>query len=66
MHGLLLEHGTNVLSGIPDAATMFTFAKAFDAPFADVGHLYYVTWFVAINVTMALIACASSRTLRSA
>jgi hypothetical protein len=62
-HGSLLAHGADMLSGTPDAATMFTFAKAFGAPFTDVGHLYYAAWFVSINAVMAFFMRASSRTL---
>ena len=51
-----------MLAETPILARMFTFIKAFDSPFTDVGHLYYLAWFVGISGVAALI----TRTLQAA
>jgi hypothetical protein len=51
----VLASGANALGKTPDVAGMFTFIKAFDPPFANVGHLYYVTSLAAVGLISALI-----------
>jgi hypothetical protein len=55
LQGVMLSIGANVLADTPVPARMFTFIKAFDAPFTDVGHLYYLAWFVGVSLAAALV-----------
>jgi hypothetical protein len=61
VQGVMLAVGADILGGTPPVARMFTFIKAFDSPFIDVGHLYYVTWLAAVGLISALI----TRTLQT-
>ncbi|MFI7598998.1 hypothetical protein [Actinoplanes sp. NPDC049681] len=51
--GVVLGLSANTLSGTPPAARMFTFSKAFDSPFTDAGHLYYLAWLIAVSAVAA-------------
>lgn len=55
---VMLANGANVLADTPGPARMFTFVKAFDSPFTDVGHLYYLAWFIAVGAGAALLTRA--------
>jgi hypothetical protein len=46
------------LADTPDAARMFTFSKAFDSPFTDVGNLYYLAWLIAVGTVAAALTRA--------
>jgi hypothetical protein len=53
-----LVRGAVALTGTPLPARMFTAIKAFDSPFTDVGHLYYLAWFAGVGLVAALLTRA--------
>ena len=59
----LLAAGANVLAGTPEPARMFAAVKAFDAPFTDVGNLYYLAWFAGVGLVAALLTRALQKTV---
>jgi hypothetical protein len=52
---VMLARGAGALGDTPPVARMFTFIKAFDSPFTDVGHLYYVAWLAGVGLVAALL-----------
>jgi hypothetical protein len=58
VQGVMLAVGADVLGETPQRARMFTSVKAFDSPFTDVGHLYYLAWFAGVGFVAALITRA--------
>ena len=60
---VLLGIGANVFAGTPEPARMFAAIKAFDAPFTDVGNLYYLAWFAGVGLVAALLTRALRKTI---
>jgi hypothetical protein len=60
---VMLGIGANVFAGTPEPAQMFAAIKAFDAPFTDVGNLYYLAWFAGVGLVAALLTRALRKTI---
>jgi hypothetical protein len=58
VQGVVLAMGAGALAETPLVARMVTFIKAFASPFTDVGHLYYLAWFVAVSLVTTLFTRA--------
>jgi hypothetical protein len=54
----VLARGARVFDGTPVSARMVTFITAFDGPFTDAGHLYYLAWFAGVSLVAALLTRA--------
>ncbi|MEV6599274.1 hypothetical protein AB0M36_20835 [Actinoplanes sp. NPDC051346] len=63
--GTALAAGSRRLADIPDAARMFTFIKAFDSPYTDAGHLYFLAWLIAVGAVTAVVIRTLRKTLAS-
>jgi hypothetical protein len=55
---VFLVRGASALHGTPISARMVTFITAFDGPFTDAGHLYYLVWFAGVGLVAALLTRA--------
>jgi len=58
---VMLGLGAQRAAAIPEAARLFTFSRAFEAPYLEVGHLYYLAWFVVVGSAAAALTRALSQ-----
>jgi hypothetical protein len=65
VYAALLVAGFVVLGDTPAPAAMVTFSSAFSSPFFDVGTLYYLVWFVAMNAAAIALNRALARSLQA-
>lgn len=62
-HVALLTYGAGRLTATPEPARLVASTKAFEQPFTDIGHLYYLAWVTAVASALVLLTWAVQRSL---
>jgi hypothetical protein len=65
LYVFLLVRGQSIRDDIPRIGRTPTFDTTFEAPLIDAGTIYYVAWFVIMNVAVLLVIRSLGRVLRA-